>query len=253
MFEEPMKRLSVPRMELQAAVLGVRLMQTVRQEHHIEIKICILWSDLSTIIKWIRSTNRRYKQFVAHRVNEILNVTTPENWRWVPTQHNPADEATRLRHDIDMSSDSRCYTGPEFLRDDPKYWPKDLIYRENETHDEEEVSGLVFVVTPSTFVDIGRFSSYMKLKRTMAWILLFVKCCRGQSSRKSVLSLSDVQESETVLLRTAQEQSYPEEIRRIEKNEQLPKGSPSRNLIPYKDDKDTLRVGGRLNASSWMP
>lgn len=45
--------------------------------------------------KYTNSPKRRYKQYVALRVDEILSFSGTENWSWVPGNKNPADIATK--------------------------------------------------------------------------------------------------------------------------------------------------------------
>ncbi|XP_049316914.1 putative mediator of RNA polymerase II transcription subunit 26 [Bactrocera dorsalis] len=134
----PIKTLTVPRLELQAAVLGTRLMQCIRDEHSLNIKDCILWSDLKTVIKWIQSEHRRYKPFVQHRIAEILASTSISNWRWIPTKHNVADEATRANDCINFNPTARWSRGPPFLRQNEQAWPsEDITVSGNDEPDEE--------------------------------------------------------------------------------------------------------------------
>ncbi len=81
----PQKMLSVPRLELQGAVLGVRLKNTIVDAHDFKITKFYFWSDSSTVVQWIQSDSRKYKPFVAHRVAEILESTDINHWRWIPS------------------------------------------------------------------------------------------------------------------------------------------------------------------------
>ncbi|KAH8389059.1 hypothetical protein KR200_001004 [Drosophila serrata] len=86
-----MRTMSIPRLELQTAVLGTRLMNTVKEEHSVVINDVVLWSDSKTVLRWIGSTHRRYKQSVGNRVSEILDSSKVSHWRWVPTAENAAN------------------------------------------------------------------------------------------------------------------------------------------------------------------
>jgi len=128
-----MRTMSIPRLELQAAVLGTRLMDTVKQEHGVAISSCTLWADSKTVLYWIISTHRRYKQFVGNRVAEILESTEVSQWRWLPSTENEADDATISQRRADISQCSRWLSGPPFLMGPEESWPK--------VAEEEEMSG----------------------------------------------------------------------------------------------------------------
>lgn len=67
----PLKQLSILRLELQAAVLAVRLYCVVKQELTVIIKDTIFWSDSKTVLQYIANESRRFHTFVANRVSEI--------------------------------------------------------------------------------------------------------------------------------------------------------------------------------------
>ncbi|XP_067625690.1 uncharacterized protein [Eurosta solidaginis] len=109
----PLKPLSIPRLELQAAVLGIRLKEATINSHDVQPNKVIFWSDLKTVLQWIRSDARCYKQFVAHRIAEVLQTSEHSQWRWVPGIDNPADDATRIKT---FSGNGKWLNRPNFLR-----------------------------------------------------------------------------------------------------------------------------------------
>ena len=75
-----MRHLSIPRLELQAAVMAVRLKEQIVKEHESKIHNCNFWTDSTTVLQWIHSSHRKQQVFVANRVAEILNTTNVSQW-----------------------------------------------------------------------------------------------------------------------------------------------------------------------------
>lgn len=71
----PLKPVSIPRMELQAAVTGVRLATKILSGIRVNIKNSYWWTDSKTVLSWLYMDPRNFKQFVMHRVGEILETT----------------------------------------------------------------------------------------------------------------------------------------------------------------------------------
>uniref|UniRef100_A0A182KGD8 Uncharacterized protein n=1 Tax=Anopheles christyi TaxID=43041 RepID=A0A182KGD8_9DIPT len=67
----PLKCLSIPRLELQAAVIGARLANTIRRCHRLEISRTVFWTDSRNVLSWLHSDHMRNNQFVAFRVGEL--------------------------------------------------------------------------------------------------------------------------------------------------------------------------------------
>ncbi|XP_043069926.1 uncharacterized protein [Drosophila bipectinata] len=72
----PLRPTSIPRLELMGAVLGARLAQTLELSLGAKLSTRTFWTDSRTVLSWLRSDQRKYKQFVAFRVIEILDGTT---------------------------------------------------------------------------------------------------------------------------------------------------------------------------------
>lgn len=132
----PLKALSVPRLELMGALLGARLAKAVMEYHTYPICRRVFWTDSKTTLAWINSHHRRYRQFVAFRVGEILSKTDSIEWRYVPTLHNPADEATKWGKGPSTDVQSRWFQGPDFLYLPEAEWPAQATSQLLETEEE---------------------------------------------------------------------------------------------------------------------
>lgn len=122
----PLKQLSIPRLELEAALLGSRLAKNVIEKHSIKIDNVFMWSDSKTVLCWLISDHRLFRQFVANRVSEIMDLTKIQNWRWIPTKYNVADDATKWSKQQIFDNSNRWFTGPEILYLAESEWPEDV-------------------------------------------------------------------------------------------------------------------------------
>ncbi|XP_074034246.1 uncharacterized protein [Leptinotarsa decemlineata] len=125
----PIKSLTIPRLELQAAVMGSRLARRIKKEHSLEINKTFFWSDSRIVLCWLRSETKRFKTFIAHRVREIQENSSISDWHWVPSSMNVADEATRSTKKTNLNIEDSWFQGPKFLFLSEELWPKsDKMY-----------------------------------------------------------------------------------------------------------------------------
>ncbi|XP_062703497.1 uncharacterized protein LOC134285955 [Aedes albopictus] len=260
----PLKPMSVPRLELQAAVIGVRLMKSIQEHHTLPISRRVIWGDSKTVQSWIRSDQRKYRQFVAFRVSEILSETNADEWRWVPTRLNVADEATKWGKGPCFQTDSRWFVGPEFLYKDESEWP----IQESSPPDTSEEMRVVHAhhrVAPESLIQYHRFSKYQRLLRTVGFVLRFIDSCRRRfdPERRDARTLSkeELLKAEVVLWKLVQAEEYSEELTTVRKNAQLSpecgkrleKSSPLRKLSVFLDEQGVLRIEGRIGAAKCVP
>lgn len=163
-----LKRKSIPRLELEAAVLGIRLLKLIKQaEPFKSIEEVFLWRDAQDVRYWLRSTQGRYNIFVANRVTPILSETKKEQWRWVPSLLNLADLATKCGKRPE--GDELWNSGPEFIRKDKSRWP-DSFQAPDEVQELRTV-GVIQTSSHEPMLDVTRFSKWLVLIRTAATIL----------------------------------------------------------------------------------
>ena len=88
----PLKQLSIPRLELMSARILAMLMNTVyvALSSQVRIEEKFYWLDSKTALFWINN-KKEWKQFVQHRVNEVLTLSNKAEWRHCPGTDNPAD------------------------------------------------------------------------------------------------------------------------------------------------------------------
>ena len=91
----PLAAMSIPRMEMMEAVTGLRFAISVANALQVSVKQVKFWCDSMNTLWWIRGHSRSFKPFVANRVGDIQNMTSPEQWRSPFTKDNPADYLTR--------------------------------------------------------------------------------------------------------------------------------------------------------------
>ena len=92
---EPIKRLTIPRLELNGAVIAVRLLHHCRNALDIPLNSTFGWTDSTIVLSWWRDDPSRFKPFVGNRVAQIVELIPGSQWRHVPGDSNPADRAFR--------------------------------------------------------------------------------------------------------------------------------------------------------------
>ncbi|XP_070067090.1 uncharacterized protein [Drosophila virilis] len=101
----PRKPVSIPRMELMAAVLGLRLAKCIQKEMSVRIHTRTFWTDSKDVLYWIRSDARKFQQFIALRIGEILEESDGyhrlKTWQTMnnPITRRPGDVFCRICSD----------------------------------------------------------------------------------------------------------------------------------------------------------
>ncbi|KAL9975992.1 hypothetical protein ACROYT_G013221 [Oculina patagonica] len=133
----PVRAISIPRLELQAATLSAKIYQVCRDELTYKIDRVVFWTDSQTTLQYIKNETKRFNTYVANRIAEIREITRPDQWRHCPGRLNPADDASRGLKPKRLSSQHRWWKGPEYLWQSENNWPKTEIGEV--PHDDPEV------------------------------------------------------------------------------------------------------------------
>ena len=222
-----MKALSIPKLELQAALLATRLKDDILTALTVSINHIYMWTDRTTNLLGLNSTEK-LPVFVANRVGEILESTTIDEWHHVLSGYNPADTSTR-GISSEALKDSSWVIGPSILRvPDWPFIPDERVINKISLKGPssdvdnclETSSSFVTDVTSIKHPEHGfnweRFSSFTKYKLVVAFMLRMLpshKHFRGIDLRITDPIELDIAESK--LIRLAQMQSFPVELKTL--------------------------------------
>ncbi|XP_063629208.1 uncharacterized protein LOC134800656 [Cydia splendana] len=251
---------SIPRMELQSCVLATRLAETIVKESDYVIKDKYFWSDSKTALTWIRSDPRRYKTFVAHRLAEIENTTTPANWRWVPSAANVADDATR-GIPAQFGVNHRWFIGPDFIRKPEEHWPTEKAPTPVADTGEERVNKLVCSVGVAKnkfeyLPEVSRFSKFVRLVRATARVLVAAEVFKASLLSKKTdteMNKGHLNLAEILLIRRSQHAAFPEEIKLLKTGRPLPKKSPLHKIAIQLDKNGVIVLNARIDKDVHIP
>ncbi|KAK3728195.1 hypothetical protein QZH41_004910 [Actinostola sp. cb2023] len=269
-----LKHVTIPRLELTAAVLATRLDRMIRKEIAYPIDKSTFWTDSTCVLRYIRNQEKRFQVFVANRVTKILSQSEETQWRYVDTASNPADEASRgMTVDV-LLQNLRWTNGPEFLHQTEDAWPQQPadfgLIADNDPEVKREITVCATEAKPDPVTEIiERFSSWNRLKRITAWILRYKSKLQQATARRKAndhvkfqaaseihpIEVVELQNAESALLRHVQKRCFSEELLILKpvnphcdlrKKIAVQKGSNIYKLDPILTD-GLLRVGGRLH------
>nr|XP_039254127.1 uncharacterized protein LOC120331151 [Styela clava] len=116
---------SLPRLEITAAALCVRVDMFLRRQLKFEKNVkSIFWSDSTATIQSIYNSSKRFPTFIANRLAKIEEGSEPHQWRYVPSELNPADYASRGMTAKKLIAKKSWLQGPEFLYQNEENWPQ---------------------------------------------------------------------------------------------------------------------------------
>ena len=247
----PLKTLSMPKLELMAAVLAARLCVFITTSLNINCSVQ-LWTDSQIVLYWITS-KRKLKPFVANRVSEIQSVST--SWRYCPSTDNPADLLTRGLTYNQLHSSVQWKHGPVWLIS-PSQWPtwqqSETLHINTEAACELEIVQENVATEHSTtgihqLIDINTFSNLNKLLAVTAYVLRFIYNIRQPTLLRKLgtLTPSNLTQANLKRIHQVQHTVFSEEIANLKSSQnRLPL---VRQLRLFLDCDQLLRCGGRIH------
>ncbi|XP_075933003.1 uncharacterized protein LOC142932811 [Anarhichas minor] len=260
----PQPELTIPRLELCAAVLAVEIAELVIKEIDLKVNAIKFYTDSKVVLGYINNERRRFYIYVSNRVQRIRQSTRPEQWSYVPSELNPADHGSRSVPAAKLTG-TTWLTGPAFLtkRESSVVNTEDkttyvLVDPDSDAEIRASVTSLATKVTEDKLGSkrFEHFSNWSSLTKAVARLCHIAQCfslpsgnhgCVGWHMCKKGLSVADITKAEHVIIKCVQHESYSEELKCIKSNCDLSKTSTLHKLRPVIDSEGLLRIGGRID------
>lgn len=253
----PLKPSTIPRLELCGALLAAELVGEILDELKL-LSIALapanvyFWSDSSIVISWIQG-NGLFQTYVSNRLARILDVSTPNQWHHVPTIDNPADLISRGIDPVSIVSSTLWWQGPPWLASDRSNWPRTMVSVSDLPETRKVKLVLTSIDDASNFM-LGKFSRWMPLIRTTAWLRRFINNSRISSQTKvrhsGPLTVQELQDAKMLWIRIAQQSEFICEFHDLSNKKMVSNKSRLKTLQPFVDTDGFIRVGGRLQRST---
>ena len=245
----PLKKISIPRLELCAAQLLSQLMKIIIDSLADKVLKIYCWTDSEIVLAWLTNSPSKWKPFVFNRVTDVLTKIPEAKWSYVSTKENPADVASRGMSPEKFKNFELWWNGPTWLgtfmsNESEKLYNTDL---------EKKKSKDIVLLTVNNDVGlldklIARYSSYNRLVRTLAYILRFKWNATSNTDDKRFgeLTVDETDKSLSLIIRHIQMSEFANDINRCSEKGNVSIKSQLYSLSPFLDKDQILRVGGRL-------
>ena len=244
----PMKAVSIPRLELTAALVSAEIGKKIKNELNMDIDEEFFWTDSKVVLGYINNDVKRFHVFVANRVQRIKDLTSPSQWRYVSTHENPADHASRGLTITQLIA-SNWFPGPQWLWDSNLTIPSHISPNLQSSDPEVRIS-LNVQMKPVSFDLNEKLSNISKWTKAVGTVGRILRLANKTKHREHILTTSEKQRASDAIIRNIQQTFLAHEYTLISAKKQLPKKNPLAKAEPFLHD-GILRVGGRVTSSSY--
>ncbi|KAJ0177932.1 hypothetical protein K1T71_006805 [Dendrolimus kikuchii] len=250
------QKLTMPRLELNAAVLLAKLVARIHSTLKLKLIIndVILYSDSQIVLAWLKTNINTLNTYVANRVKIITELTDKYIWSYISSDENAADSLSRGILPHKLQGHPLWWNGPDNLQGSD-YKPVSftsilLPCKLPEINSPSTSLKSMVCTTLKNILDLDflkKFSSINKMQRILAYILRFIKNIKRNSSKNklSYISTSELNDSLLLIIKFEQQKHFKSDILELQGRNQVLKGN-LKGLCPFIDNKGLLRAGGRL-------
>nr|CAH7733895.1 unnamed protein product [Callosobruchus chinensis] len=247
----PLKTLTIPRLELQGALLMSKLATKVRQSLQLNFDEVYYWTDSTIVLGWLHTSSSLLKTFVSNRVSEIQSLTDVSSWKHVSSGDNPADLASRGINPSNLLECDLWWKGPKWLQHTPESWPSNKDVHPERLPETKTFSLVSRNLNVEGTINFDRFSNYMRLVRSIAYCFRFYRNCKKFEAKFDCLSREELHAATLAVVKIIQRQHFQQDYVALSSGISLHRKSSLLCLNPFIDNDGVIRVGGRLSNSAY--
>jgi len=241
----PLKKQTIPCLELSAAVLLVRLLARIRAVLHIPDTSVHLWTDSTVSLSWIQGQPTQWKEFVANRVAVIQELAPDAQWHHIAGTENPADCASQGLLPHALADHSLWWYGPDWLSQPATLWPADVPRSDvaAQIESRKDVKGLTVGMTQTQeWSLLRRFSSLNRLLRITAWIRRAINRFQriSLSWTNADLCSQELFSARQFWVQQVQHDHFAQEIADLKKGRELFRSHHLLKFAPFLDSTEIL-------------
>ena len=200
-----------------AAVVSVRLDCLIRKELSLPVGSSYYWCDSTATLYSIKNRTKRFPVFTANRLAVIeRHSDSVEDWRYVPSALNPADEVSRGLSIKRFVNSNYWISEPDFLHDSNTDICSEIVPKAKVK--QRSTVAVIKNLVSNDLQPVDRlvrsFSSLHKLKGTTAWLLRFcayltAKHCKETLWSAGPLTYNELNNAEKVRIAYEQHKFLP--------------------------------------------
>ncbi|KAF2904069.1 hypothetical protein ILUMI_02103 [Ignelater luminosus] len=239
--------LSLPRLELTAALCASRLKDYIIKNVNLKFESINLWTDSKITLHWITGDAARWKTYVYNRAVEIQKLTKDSTWRHCAGYLNPADLLTRGVSANKLFTTEYWLKGPEFLSRVDYEWStgNDLSAQIDES---VLCANIVSDSKTEILKPIFPLENYEHLEKCLR-VTAYVKRAFRVKNFPLALTSDELSDAEMYWIKFTHQVAFSREIEDLKTNNIVSNTSSIWNLTPFLDEAGMIRIRSRLQES----
>ena len=249
----PLKELTLPRLELMAAVVATRVSVFIIASLSLQETPLYLWSDSQIVLHWIQQ-KKKLTPFVSNRVAEIQRLASTAIWGYCPTEDNPADLLTRGITAKSLQSSTLWKNGPPWICmqvEWPMWMPSlttPLLTATAIAEDSIPSKPAACQVGLHHIINPANYSKLMKLVAVTAYVTRFIANLKQPKNKQcGHLTCDEMFKAKMRWVKSCQSEIYWKELANLTSQSSTNRLPLVRQLRLFLDTDGFIRCGGRIH------